>query len=296
MKLEDFILKWQGKFIDFDGYYGNQCFDLLHQYCVECLGITDGRVLAAPGAKDIFEKFDTIFGRELFDKIANTPDGIPNEGDIIVWNNGKWGHVAIFYNGNVNTFKSFDQNYPTSSCCHIQGHNYNNVLGWLRYKGNFSNSDSFLGKSKEYWLQVEKDREDLMNQVRELTKSDKGYQELLVKQAQMLNCEPNSEKINGKIEGLLSVEDQKNNTLKELAKTQETLKSTADQLEEKEKELTNIEEMYKGSQAELNKAQTLANQVPALQKRIEELEKVQPINKVSNKQLINELLRRIFKK
>ena len=53
MSIEDFIQKWQGKSIDFDGVYNGQCMDLMHQYHVEVLGIVDGRTLAAPAAKDV---------------------------------------------------------------------------------------------------------------------------------------------------------------------------------------------------------------------------------------------------
>jgi len=48
----------------------------------------------------------------------------------MVWT-GNWGHIAIYYEGDVNSFVSFDQNFPTGSSCHLQGHDYQNVLGWL---------------------------------------------------------------------------------------------------------------------------------------------------------------------
>ncbi len=135
----DFINKWNGKGIDFDGYYGDQCMDLMHQYIVEVLGYTDGRILAAPTAKDVYLNFNNMFGKEYFTKIDNTPTGVPQKGDIVFWNaspGNTAGHVAIFKDGDVNAFNSFDQNYPTGSKCHIQNHNYNYVLGWLRGKPN----------------------------------------------------------------------------------------------------------------------------------------------------------------
>ena len=137
LSLREFIDKWDGRGIDFDGYYGDQCMDLMHQYHVEVLGITDGRTLAAPSAKEVFLKFDTRFNHHLFEKIDNTPTGVPEPGDIMLWGEGigPWGHVAIFVDGDVNSFNSFDQNFPTGSKCHIQKHNYSGVLGWLRYKG-----------------------------------------------------------------------------------------------------------------------------------------------------------------
>lgn len=134
MTFTEFISKYNGKYIDTDNAYGGQCMDLMHQYCVEMLGIGDLSVLAAPSAKAVFETFSTIKGHEFFEQIINTPEGVPQEGDIVFWGNAPYGHVAIFVEGGTNSFKSFDQNYPTGSPCHIQGHTYSSVVGWLRFK------------------------------------------------------------------------------------------------------------------------------------------------------------------
>jgi hypothetical protein len=136
MTFQDFLEKYNGKYIDFDGYYGAQCMDLEHQYCLEVLGIGDHTVLAAPSAKEVYNNFPTVKGNELFEQIGNTPTNTPQEGDIMFWGSGTWGHVAVFVEGDANSFRSFDQNYPTGSPCHIQNHiNYTGVLGWLRFKG-----------------------------------------------------------------------------------------------------------------------------------------------------------------
>ena len=134
MTFSTFMEKYNGRYIDFDNFYGAQCMDLMHQYIVEVLGLSDGRILAAPSAKDVWNNFDNIHGHEYFDKFNNDPLAVPQEGDIILWTNSTYGHVAIFVDGDVNTFRSFDQNYPTGSPCHIQNHNYSSVGGWLRLK------------------------------------------------------------------------------------------------------------------------------------------------------------------
>jgi len=133
MTLDEFIARWAGRGIDTDFAYGFQCMDLMHKYCQEVLGLSDLSILAAPAAKYVWYNFSTIKGRELFEKIPNTPTGVPLKGDIVLWD-GQWGHVAVFRDGNVNSFNSFDQNYPVGSLCHMQYHNYTNVLGWLRFK------------------------------------------------------------------------------------------------------------------------------------------------------------------
>lgn len=122
MTLDDFIKKWDGKFVEAGGASApNQCVDSVNQYLDE-LGLP--KILHA-NAKDFPAKSDLPF-------IKNTPKGIPHKGDIIVWGGNKYGHVAIFIEGDVNRFKSLDQNYPTGSPVHIQSHSYKNVLGWLR--------------------------------------------------------------------------------------------------------------------------------------------------------------------
>jgi hypothetical protein len=139
MTFQEFLEKWNGKPCDFDGWYGTQCMDLMHQYIVDVLGITDGRVLAAAAAKDVYNNFDNIFGHEHFDKIPNTPTGMPQEGDIIFWSSGTYGHVAVVISATLNKITSFDANFEYTNC-HVQEHTYGYCLGWLRYKGTMPSS------------------------------------------------------------------------------------------------------------------------------------------------------------
>jgi hypothetical protein len=139
------MLKWNGKYVDTDNAYGAQCMDLMHQYIIEVLGLSDQSILAAACAKDVYINFPIVKGHEYFVQIGNTPTGIPDNGDLVFWGNSTYGHVAIFISGDTNNFTSFDQNYPTGSFCLAQGHTYANVLGWLRYKGAISqNNDQQL--------------------------------------------------------------------------------------------------------------------------------------------------------
>lgn len=137
MTFDAFIAKWTGKPVDFDGVYPNQCMDLMHQYVYDVLGFTDARILAQPAAYQVFTNFNNVFGHELFEKIDNTPTGIPQKGDILFYNkttNNPYGHVCMFVSGDANKLKSFDANYPTGSLPHIQDHTYGYCLGWLRAK------------------------------------------------------------------------------------------------------------------------------------------------------------------
>lgn len=136
--LDQFIPKWAGKHVDFDGIYPDQCMDLMHQYVYDVCGITDITVLAAPVARLVYRSFKW---QHYFMQFPNTPTGFPSKGDIIFWdgikingdpNNITAGHVAIVVDANVNDLHSFDANYPVGSLPHIQYHTYDNVLGWLR--------------------------------------------------------------------------------------------------------------------------------------------------------------------
>lgn len=136
--IKKFFSKYDGKKIDFDGAYGAQCVDLYRQYCKEVFKIPQSPPVR--GAADIWN----TYLKEHFERIPNTPTGVPKLGDIVIWNEksgGGYGHVSIFSDGGVNRFRSFDQNWPTGSACHFQGHYYTNVLGWLRPKTSVYNGD-----------------------------------------------------------------------------------------------------------------------------------------------------------
>ncbi len=83
-------------------------------------------------ACDLFANADEKF----FEKILNTPDAIPQAGDIVIWSskfNGTVGHTGLATGtGNTNTFECFEQNDPLGSGCHLKTYNYNGVIGWLR--------------------------------------------------------------------------------------------------------------------------------------------------------------------
>ena len=134
MYLEDFLKKYNGKKIDYDGYYSAQCVDLFRQFNKEVLGIAQPR--GVNGAKDFWNNYSNDANLyNNFDKIANTPSFVPQFGDVAIWGNGSYGHIAICTGkGDVNKFESFDQNYPTGSACHYVTHNYSGFLGVLRPK------------------------------------------------------------------------------------------------------------------------------------------------------------------
>lgn len=130
MTLEEFIKKWDGKTLDWDGAYGGQCVDLYRQYVQEVLNFPQSPGVV--GAKDIWDSYL----KDRFERIENSPTGIPSKGDIVIWGikYGKFGHVGVFVEGDAKKFSSFDQNDPVGTKCHLQPHTYTGVLGWLTPK------------------------------------------------------------------------------------------------------------------------------------------------------------------
>lgn len=138
MNLQTFIDKYRGKEIDWDGAYDGQCVDLFRQYNHDVLEIDQPN--AVVGAADFWANYDTDPNlHNNFSKIANTPDLIPQEGDVAVWNKrmgGGYGHIAVCTGeGDVDYFESFDQNWSKISYCEIVLHTYSSFYGVLRPKG-----------------------------------------------------------------------------------------------------------------------------------------------------------------
>ena len=146
MDTKEFFNKYDGNKIDFDGSFGAQCVDLYRQYCKEFLQIPQ-----SPGVIGAYQIWDNYL-QQYFDKIYNTPLAIPILGDIIIWSKGlgEYGHVSIFYEGNILSFTSFDQNFPVGSACHFQKHNYKYILGWLRFKRLMVDKEKFKEEIIEF--------------------------------------------------------------------------------------------------------------------------------------------------
>lgn len=100
----EFKNKYNGKFVDYDGAYGSQCWDLAEKYFIEVLGLP-ASVLAGcglvsnmlyPPKRKVLDKY--------FDEI---PTDKMQQGDVCIW---EYGHIAIFdhYSGNYKYY--FSQN------------------------------------------------------------------------------------------------------------------------------------------------------------------------------------------
>jgi CHAP domain len=120
--LQGFINQYNGRFANFPGGDGGQCVDLVEFW------------ITGNGFPRFFGNAINAAGQHWPGATwtPNSPSGVPSPGDVVVWGTavGSAGHVDVFVSGNASGFTGFDQNWPIGSVCHLQGHNYNGVLGW----------------------------------------------------------------------------------------------------------------------------------------------------------------------
>lgn len=137
-RLNQFILNTQSQFIEVsDRSNAYQCLDLAYLW-IFALGFPKGtiqnlyayQVYTAP--KEITKKY--------FDIIPNTPDFVPQDGDIAVFDKSSTnsaGHIGIALGGgNTSSFMCFEQNWPIGTNASVRSRNYNTpkLLGVLRPK------------------------------------------------------------------------------------------------------------------------------------------------------------------
>lgn len=130
MNLDQFVAKYDGKKIDFDGHFGAQCVDLIRQYINEVLGTQ--QPYGVVGAYQLLDNLPVGYEVHLSGEIK--------PGDILVWNKGygENGHTAIVLESNPQQVRVFEQNNPIGTKCHSAWHNYGLVRGWFRPKAQMS--------------------------------------------------------------------------------------------------------------------------------------------------------------
>lgn len=143
-KVDEFFNRWNGKPLDYDHAFGNQCVDVMRAFVSEVHGLPP--YTAIPYTGEAAKIFDNFKDNQYFTKILNEKTNIPVRGDIIFWGYYPFlyssvGHVAIVDKADLYIVRSFDQNWPTKSYCHFQQHGsskwfhgYRGCKGWLRRK------------------------------------------------------------------------------------------------------------------------------------------------------------------
>lgn len=113
MTYVEFKNKYNGQYIDYDGAYGCQCWDLIQFYNTEVLNVPDS-VFSGCGWVGNMVLWDWKYA-ELMEYFDEVPTTAMVQGDVCIWadpNNEQNCHVAVFdyYNPSDNNCYYFSQN------------------------------------------------------------------------------------------------------------------------------------------------------------------------------------------
>lgn len=131
MTLTDFVQKYNGKKVDFDGAFGAQCVDLFRQYNKDVYGLPHTGVVE--GAKDLFLGYDQLPVERRYYEVVNKDEIIP--GDVVVWDGtttNEYGHVAIVLGILDDNIIVFEQDGFAQDGAKISLRARANLLGALR--------------------------------------------------------------------------------------------------------------------------------------------------------------------
>jgi len=144
MTLKEIADEWVGKTVP----YPDPDPDKLQGQCVQFIRWLLDNYYKVPqwkkreGAKDFWDGYD--FDPQMyayFIKIPNTPELIPKEGDIVIWDKSKgsgYGHIAVVISDqqNIKIMTCLEQNWNPPLKVSINEHDYKDVLGFLRAREN----------------------------------------------------------------------------------------------------------------------------------------------------------------
>ena len=265
MSITEFVKKWNGIYVEVAGTTAkNQCVDLANLFIRDFLGLP---IIEYTNAKDFPSK-----AGDKYDYILNSPTGVPEEGDLVIWG-GTYGHIAIFIEGNANRFTSFDENFPIGSPCHVQEHNYTSpvVLGWLHFKGQLPTDDLLKQRADAFVavadrLQKPVDKDIILADIDKFLK----YESLLVDKDRLLS--------------------EKDKQIEEMAKEVDAIDKKAQKLEDENRRLETALQALTRS----NERQT--EEISKLKVKIAELQQIQPIEQLSSLELLLTAIRRFIRR
>ena len=127
MTLTQFIRKYKGQKVDFDGKFGCQCVDLYRQYLKDVLNVP--QTPGVEGAKDI------INNPGVLSVTRDSALADYSRGDVLVWGatkTNKYGHVAILVSVyNTKYFVVLEQDGFKQDGVKLEFRSRENLLGCL---------------------------------------------------------------------------------------------------------------------------------------------------------------------
>jgi hypothetical protein len=127
----EFVRRYDGKKVDFDGFNGPQCVDLFRMCCRDVYGIP--HTGAVVGAKDLWFNYGTNREKEFFVQLAS--DASVRPGDVAVWDGtagNKYGHTALVIAEWGDSLIVFEQDGFRQDGAKIKLRSRVNLLGFLR--------------------------------------------------------------------------------------------------------------------------------------------------------------------
>ena len=117
MTYNEFKNKYNGKYTDFDGAYGCQCWDLAQRYITEVLGLPRSFLDGSGLVSNMLYQPKRAVLDKYFDQVPLTNMA---QGDIIIWS---WGHIAIYdhWDGHNNWYFSQNPNPCQVMCIRQDG-------------------------------------------------------------------------------------------------------------------------------------------------------------------------------
>jgi len=148
MNVHEFVDKYDGKVVDFDGAYGAQCVDLARQYMKEVWNFTRQPEAVIGAAVFFFQHSQRPIQYELCDCVPYTGAIRPPIGSLLIFKSSgtnKYGHIAICLEATGENITVFEQDGIANDRAIEKGEpqkgayigtwKYDRLVGWLTKKG-----------------------------------------------------------------------------------------------------------------------------------------------------------------
>jgi len=134
MDLQEFVNKYKGTKVDFDGMYGAQCVDLARQYFKDVWGFIK-QPEGVEGAKDFYFNHDKRpIQKSLCDCVPFSGDEKPPVGAVVLFDKSaanKYGHVGICLAVHEDGIEIFEQDGFKLDGAKITKWKFDRLVGWL---------------------------------------------------------------------------------------------------------------------------------------------------------------------
>ena len=145
MNITEFVEKYKGKPVDFDGHFGAQCVDLVRLYWECVANVPQPEGTGDRGAVVFFtEHYSRTMQSRYFERVTYRDGLVPPPGAVVVFGpveTNRYGHVGICVDANAGGIELFEQDGIANAKAIKEGRaqngayigrwNYSRVLGWL---------------------------------------------------------------------------------------------------------------------------------------------------------------------